>query len=182
MRRYIRMFSSMTAPDPTTPLLVSDLPPRGWRLESPPQNIDLVLDEALSLVSVAPGGEAWIKREGVLKLLVDAVRERGAGWWSLPPLYIRCVELSGHRQARFLLSVVPPRPELAEALEALTPAQLEVAEYAASGATIKEIASALQRSPNTIRSHLKVVYEALWVGNRVELAKVLRRPAISYGS
>jgi len=172
----------MTVPDTPPAPSVSNLPPRGWGLSLPGQNIDLVLSEALSVVSVAPGGDAWLQREGVLAALVAAVQERGAGWWSLPPLYIRCVELSGHHQARFLLSVVPPRPELVEALQVLTPAQLEVAEYAASGATIKEIAAALDRSPNTVRSHLKAVYEALWVGNRIELSKVLRRPAISYGS
>jgi DNA-binding NarL/FixJ family response regulator len=81
-----------------------------------------------------------------------------------------------------LLSVIPPRPELAEALVRLTSTQVMVAEYAAAGATVKEIADVLDRSPETVRSHLKNVYRLMWVANRVELAQLLRRTAISHGA
>jgi DNA-binding NarL/FixJ family response regulator len=117
----------------------------------------------------------------VLAALGAEVARRGPGWWSLPPLYVRCVALTGDGGPRYLLSVIPPRPELREALAQLTPAQLEIAEYAASGATVAEIGAALARSPETVRTHLKAIYRSLWVANRVELAHALRRPAISYG-
>jgi DNA-binding CsgD family transcriptional regulator len=55
----------------------------------------------------------------------------------------------------------------------LTPRQLEVCEYAASGATVDEIAAHLHISPGTVRTHLKTVYRNLGVANRVELARAL---------
>jgi DNA-binding CsgD family transcriptional regulator len=55
----------------------------------------------------------------------------------------------------------------------LTPAQREVARSAARGATVNEIAKHLNRSPETIRSHLRAVYERLDVASRVELAAAL---------
>lgn len=55
----------------------------------------------------------------------------------------------------------------------LTPAQRTVAEYAVAGATVDEIARAVDASPETVRSHLKSVYRRLEVANRVELARLL---------
>ncbi len=55
----------------------------------------------------------------------------------------------------------------------LTARQREISEYAAGGATVNEIASHLEISLHTVRSHLKAVYRALGVCNRVELARAL---------
>lgn len=48
--------------------------------------------------------------------------------------------------------------------------QRSVADYAAHGATVPEIAKAMDRSQDTVRSHLKHVYRALGLSNRAELA------------
>ncbi|MBK6580131.1 MAG: hypothetical protein IPG17_28980 [Sandaracinaceae bacterium] len=64
-----------------------------------------------------------------------------------------------------------PRPVVAAG--ELTPRQLEVCEYAASGATVDEIAAQLGISAGTVRTHLKTVYRNLDVANRVELARAL---------
>ncbi|MCB9741350.1 MAG: helix-turn-helix transcriptional regulator [Alphaproteobacteria bacterium] len=171
----------MLDPGPDPDVTVSRIPPEAWELSLPPRNVDLVFDGAHEVVSCGPGAEDWVRQGGVLDALRRELGRRAPGWWSLPPLYVRCVALSGRGAPHYLLSVVPPRPELAEALAKLSPAQLQVAEFAASGATVREIAATLERSPETVRTHLKAVYDALWVGNRVELAHTLRRPAISYG-
>jgi DNA-binding NarL/FixJ family response regulator len=55
----------------------------------------------------------------------------------------------------------------------LTPAQREVARIAVRGATVNEIATHLNRSPETVRSHLRAIYERLGVASRVELAAAL---------
>jgi DNA-binding NarL/FixJ family response regulator len=54
--------------------------------------------------------------------------------------------------------------------ERITPRQREVAEFAAVGATVGEIAAQLGISLNTVRTHLKGVYRTLGVASRVELA------------
>lgn len=55
----------------------------------------------------------------------------------------------------------------------MTPRQAEVSEYAASGATVHEIATHLGISIETVRSHLKAVYRNFGIANRVELARAL---------
>ncbi|RVU42435.1 LuxR family transcriptional regulator [Lujinxingia sediminis] len=64
---------------------------------------------------------------------------------------------------------IAPRAERAPDF-ALTEMQRRVAEYARSGATVNEIARAMGRSPHTVKTHLKSVYERLGVASRLELA------------
>ncbi len=59
-----------------------------------------------------------------------------------------------------------PRPSLSTML---TPAQLEVATVAMKGITIAQIADELTRSPHTIKTHLRDIYERLGVSSRLEL-------------
>lgn len=159
-----------------------ELPVAPWPHAWPPRAVDLVLSADGSVLSLAPGAAEWVSDPAVLQRLTGEVTARGAGWWRLPPLTIRCVQLHGPGGPQLLVTVIPPRPEIAEALERLTPTQVVVAEYAAAGATIREIAEALNRAPETVRSHLKTVYRLMWVSNRVELAHALRRAAISHGA
>jgi DNA-binding CsgD family transcriptional regulator len=70
-----------------------------------------------------------------------------------------------------LLQPEPIDPSLIDA--SLTPRQAEISEYAASGATVGEIASHLGISAETVRSHLKTVYRNLGIANRVELARAM---------
>jgi DNA-binding CsgD family transcriptional regulator len=60
-------------------------------------------------------------------------------------------------------------------LTALSPALRRVASLAAAGATVPEIARALDRSPETVKESLAKVYERLGVSSRAELAAVARR-------
>lgn len=56
---------------------------------------------------------------------------------------------------------------------ALTARQLEIAELASDGATIREVAGHLGLSSHTVRTHLRNIYRVLGVGNRLELAHSL---------
>ncbi len=92
-----------------------------------------------------------------------------------PPLWIRAWRMPSpseqeSRRVAVLVREVPPWVGEAK----ITPRQREVSEYAAHGATVKEIAHHLGISLHTVRSHLKAVYATLCVANRVELAAALR--------
>ena len=154
-------------------------------LTPPPHHLDLVLDAEGALVSTGPGTAEWLRSEPqalprIRALLADAEASESAWWAASSPVHFRFVPIQADEGTRFLVTVVPTRPELLEALDLLTPAQREVAEYAAAGATVAEIASATARSPETVRSHVKAVYRRLEICTRLELQWLMRRPAISY--
>ncbi|TXD37220.1 helix-turn-helix transcriptional regulator [Lujinxingia vulgaris] len=83
---------------------------------------------------------------------------------------LRVQEVEGDAGAGRLVHVeIAPRAERSPDF-ALTEMQRRVAEYARSGATVSEIARTMGRSPHTIKTHLKSVYERLGVASRLELA------------
>jgi DNA-binding CsgD family transcriptional regulator len=59
-------------------------------------------------------------------------------------------------------------------LSDLTARELELAELAAEGVTVDDIARRCGRSPNTVKDTLKRVYRKLGVGSRLELSKLLQ--------
>jgi len=71
-----------------------------------------------------------------------------------------------------MLVCLRAQPEWMESA-ALTARQLEIAELASDGATLREIAGHLGLSCHTVRTHLRNVYRLLGVGNRLELAHSL---------
>jgi DNA-binding CsgD family transcriptional regulator len=76
--------------------------------------------------------------------------------------------LSGHvsvRMAQLGITTVPD-PLLAR----LTPRQQDVAQLAARGCTNGDIGRALELSENTIKKHLKDIFDLLEIANRTELA------------
>ncbi|MEN0062749.1 MAG: helix-turn-helix transcriptional regulator [Myxococcota bacterium] len=80
--------------------------------------------------------------------------------------------LTGGETPRFMVARMPARWLNITPLLRLSPHQIEVAESAAAGATIPEIARSLNRSDETIKSHLREVYRRLDVGSRLELAEI----------
>ncbi len=71
--------------------------------------------------------------------------------------------------------VVQLSPRLAGHSTGLTPRQLEVAQLAALGRRNEEIGIVLDCSVNTVRAHLRAVYERLSVTNRLELLRALTK-------
>lgn len=57
----------------------------------------------------------------------------------------------------------------------LTPLKRKIASYAGDGETVPEIARRTGRQPETIRAHLRAIYETLGVASRVELAELCKR-------
>jgi len=56
----------------------------------------------------------------------------------------------------------------------LSPRDLEIASLAAAGISTRDIAERLFITTNTVKYHLKRVYDALQVRNRAQLANSLR--------
>lgn len=148
-------------------------------------HIDFVLDQAGAVASAGPDAEEWLQQPGALErvreIALDSNVRGPSVWWArLPPVHLRCVPLANSDGDQTLVTVVPPRRELVEALEILTPTQKIVAEYAGAGATVAEIARAIDRKPETVRTHVREIYRRLSICTRMELQWLLRRPAISY--
>lgn len=87
----------------------------------------------------------------------------------------RLTRLRGDGRDRIHVALSPSRPWLRPRLTALSPRQAEVAERAARGATVAQIADTLGLSPHTTKHHLKHAYRALGVSSRVGLAEALAR-------
>jgi DNA-binding CsgD family transcriptional regulator len=86
---------------------------------------------------------------------------------------VRIVRMEGASGSRYFVTVERVRSLRLTARVWLSDRQIAVAEYAAAGATVDEIARALGISSHTVKTHLKTVYERLGVASRVELAEVL---------
>lgn len=87
---------------------------------------------------------------------------------------IRLVRLDGPTGVRYLVTI--DRPELLRLnpLAWLTQRQREIAEYAAAGATNREIANTLDLSRHTVKTHLKNAYTRLGIASRTELANIFQ--------
>ncbi|HEY2771493.1 MAG TPA: AAA family ATPase [Solirubrobacteraceae bacterium] len=68
-----------------------------------------------------------------------------------------------------------PRRTMLSGIDALTPSESRVAEFAADGLTTRQIAMALTLSPKTVETHLRHVYQKLDVSSRDELSALLRQ-------
>lgn len=83
----------------------------------------------------------------------------------------RVARLDGALGTRYSLTIQPTEPPELAPEAALTPRQREVAEFAAVGATAREIADTLDVSTNTVRDHIRRIYRRLGIGSRAELAR-----------
>ena len=85
---------------------------------------------------------------------------------------IRLLPLESDGPARFL-AIFERSPEKASPLAALSARRQQTARLAGLGLNVQEIAGDMKLSPNTVKSHLRHIYEALGVSNRAELARVV---------
>jgi DNA-binding CsgD family transcriptional regulator len=86
---------------------------------------------------------------------------------------VRVTRLDGGGGVRYLITVEQAQGLWLGPEVWLTERQLEVAEYAGAGATNAEIARAMGISPETVKTHMKSIYERLGVSTRQELAVAL---------
>lgn len=152
------------------------------RAASPEEACDLIVD---------PGGRVELASKSAADFLRGPHRREMIGRW------IRCAErrveppaaiagwrvhgsrMSGPAGSRYLLHVERIAPVRLSPTFELSRTQRRVAEYAAAGARVREIAEALSVAPTTVRTHLRAVYEVLGIGSRAELATALARSPLA---
>jgi DNA-binding CsgD family transcriptional regulator len=99
-----------------------------------------------------------------LSQLIGAIRCRAVE----PTAVTAHHELTLHVAVRLAQLGINPTPD--QELARLTPRQLEATRLAARGHTNAEIAELLGMSENTVKKHIKHIYERLDLANRAELA------------
>lgn len=138
----------------------------------------VITNDGGEVESASISGWAWLT-EGALgdaltaeiRALAGAGAARGA--ISLPEVEVMIVRLEGAGDRRWLATIHARVERSSPAEAALTPVQREVASLAVTGSTIPEIARHMERSQETIRSHMREIYRRLDIASRVELVHAL---------
>lgn len=125
-------------------------------------------------------GREWLARDGFAEALAARVRAFDRGDQPEPSdvlerAQLKLIRLDGSDGIRYLVELVPARDLVISPVDALTERQRQVAELAAAGATLAEVAQELGISRETAKEYLAHVYRELEVANRVELARALER-------
>ncbi len=126
-----------------------------------------VFDDSEKLfASLQAGAVGYVVKSDPSPSLIEAVAEAAAGGSPMSRAIARKVV------RHFTGGSTPPAPG---ALAELTPREAEVLELLAQGARYKEIAERLGISLETVKNHLRKIYEKLHVSSRTEAtAKYLR--------
>lgn len=136
----------------------------------------VVVDESASVRGHDGPAVEWLSTEARSVRLVErllAVPDRIPARIVYRDMVVSSQPLAGTAGLSMIL-IEKVKPILLAPDAALTPAQRQVAEYAAVGATVDEIARAVHSRRETVRTHLREVYRRLNVANRVELFRALR--------
>ncbi len=88
-------------------------------------------------------------------------------------LKVRLIRLDGAGGVRYMARVEKAKLAEINPRSWLTERQREVVDYAVAGATAREIATTLEISRHTVKTHLKSIYQRLNVASRVELVQLL---------
>lgn len=143
---------------------------------APPGGANIVLRPDGRVDVACETGRAWLD-EGRRRLLAGRARRAMAG--ADPAVFVvgqtqfRLVRLDGDGGERWLCMLRGVQLPEVSPLARLSPTQREVGEYAAAGATVAEIGRAMDRSEETVRTHLREVYRRLGIASRLELAELL---------
>jgi DNA-binding CsgD family transcriptional regulator len=144
----------------------------------------LVLSEEGRVVMVSDAAKPWLERPRFMEALRALVGgHAGSGHPEsravLREAEARVVRLEEDGRPRYLVHVVPVRTLKMRAHAGLTPAQREVVELAAAGASATDVARLTGRKEETVRTYLRQAYAHLGVASRVELAQALETQEIT---
>jgi len=103
-------------------------------------------DDNIPILAMAHGAAAYVSKREETDCLLDTVASVAAGHMVFPFVDVRRLNLNP--------------------LTTLTHREMEVLAAAATGQTTKEIAAAQGVTPNTVKFHLRNIYEKLGVSNR----------------
>ena len=108
------------------------------------------------------GATGYLLKRTSIDEIIEAIRQVLAGGSPMSPAIAR----------RVVSSFVPPK--LNEGLNALSDREQAVLDLLVTGLRVKEIADKLFVSANTIRTHIRHIYEKLQVQSRVEAVNRVR--------
>lgn len=137
-----------------------------------------MLNRAGNVVGASADATEWFKEGDVCKELKAAARAFMNSGAAHRETFVRrhavqLTRMEGGGEPKALVRISPTCFFTVPPLATLTPRQREVARVLMTGGTLAETAQALDISIETVRTHLKAIYERLAVTNRVELTCVL---------
>jgi DNA-binding NarL/FixJ family response regulator len=121
-------------------------------------------EESLLREALKAGASGYVIKRAAEEELIAAIKSVWRGDMYIHPAMTRLL-------VKDLSSATPHRKE---ALESLTPRELEVMEYLVRGYTNRQIAEALTLSVRTVEGHRASIYGKLGVKNRLELVEFVR--------
>jgi DNA-binding NarL/FixJ family response regulator len=150
--------------DNPLPEVVAELPLLLNAYRAPLLVVSAPVDEHLVTSVLKAGAGGYLLRQELFRL-PDAVRELLRGGVPMSPLVSQLV-LGRARRSSAKMAAVRPGTPMAEAL--ITPRQREILKLLAHGHSYEEIGVALDLSINTVRSHVRAIYERLGASTKVE--------------
>jgi DNA-binding NarL/FixJ family response regulator len=118
-------------------------------------------DDQAVFDSIRAGADGFMEKTEGIRYVADALRRVALGERVFTPAQER-VALAGlgrlARRAR----------ESSDALDDLTPRELEVLRHIGAGLSVKQVATRLRVSPRTVEAHLSRLYRKLGAQNRVQ--------------
>lgn len=143
-----------------------------------PGSATVIMDERGAVLGLSADANRWLALPGFkdalvrdLAMLHEARVERHQTHFRSAAVTVTRVE--GVIGRAYVVTVAPQKLGIMSEVFLLSPAQRAVAELAGLGLKVTEIAQELGRSPETVRSHLRAVYEQLGIASRAELAIAL---------
>jgi len=148
-----------------------------WKVH--PSGMIGMMDSNGELVQASSDSPAWFKDGDVWWELKDATRDFLQKKEDRRQMFVRRHSVELHRMVgeendRIHVRITPTEFLKIPLMATLTRRQRSVAKLLLSGATLKEVSSELNISIETVRSHVKTIYDNLGVANRVELTDALR--------
>jgi DNA-binding NarL/FixJ family response regulator len=130
------------------------------------------MDSEAIFNALAAGASGYLLKRTPIAGIIDAIEQVAQGGAPMSGEIARKV-VESFRSGRRSTPPLPPEPSRLE--QQLTPREEEVLQLLAAGQGTKAIASELSLSPETVRFHLKHIYEKLHVRSRTEaVIKYLR--------
>jgi DNA-binding NarL/FixJ family response regulator len=118
-------------------------------------------DDQAVFDSIRAGADGFLEKTEGIRFVADALRRVARGERVFTPEHERVALAALGRLAR-------RARESSDALDNLTPRELEVLRHLGAGLSVKQVASRLRVSPRTVETHLLRLYRKLGAQNRVQ--------------
>lgn len=126
-------------------------------------------NESTVMEVLEAGAIGFLLKDAPPESVIQAIRDTSAGKVTLSPRHTRILLDAYTRDGQ-----VNRRVEAQQALAGLSEREMEIAILVAQSLTNQEIARAMLLSTATVKTHLTKIFDELGIGNRVQLALLVR--------